>query len=213
MVRKRINKNPNQTMLIVTATEAEALYFSQMRKDCRFANLHVNWAQGATTLEELVLFAAKQRSKGKFDSTWAMFGFADFGVDAAAVKEMLPIAQAKKVNLVWTNPSLPLWYLLHLNAPNGPVVDPAVINNALGKPLPGFAADAKYLLTDGMSLHLKLYPAKAKAVINASEYNKIMEARTGLPATNFPVLLNEITEICGLADLSHNQKLVGMKNS
>lgn len=214
MQRKRINQNPLKTMLVVTASEAEALYFSQMRKDCRYANMHVQWA-GANikTLDELVMAAAKLRTKGKYDSTWAMFGFADLGVNAAQVKAVMPLAESKKVKLVWTNPSLPLWYLLHLQAPKGPVTDTAVISNALRGPLPGFSPDARYLLTDGMSLHLKLYPAKAKAALNASSYNEIIEPRTGLPATNIPTLLNEISEICGLADLSHNQKLVGMKNS
>lgn len=214
MLRKRINQNPFKTMLVVTASEAEALYFSQMRKDCRYANMHVQWAGADTrSLEELVLYAAKLRTKGKFDSTWVMFGFADLGVNAAQVKAVMPLAESKKIRLVWTNPSLPLWFLLHLQAPKGPVMDPAVISKALGGPLPGFASDARYLLTDGMSLHLKLYPAKAKAALNASAYNEIVESRTGLPATNIPSLLNEISDICGLADLSHNQKLVGMKNS
>lgn len=214
MLRKRINQNPLKTMLVVTASEAETLYFSQMRKDCRYANMHVQWAgAGIKSLEDLVLYTAKLRTKGKYDSTWAMFGFADMGVNAAQVKAVMPLAESKKVRLVWTNPSLPLWFLLHLQAPKGPVMDPAVISNALKGPLPGFAPDARYLLTDGMSLHLKLYPAKAKAALNASSYNELVEPRTGLSATNFPSLLNEISEICGLADLSHNQKLVGMKNS
>lgn len=214
MLRKRINQNPLKTMLVVTASETEALYFSQMRKDCRYANLHVQWAgDGIKSLEDLILYAAKLRTKGKFDSTWVMFGFADLGVNAAQVKAAMPLAESKKVRLVWTNPSLPLWFLLHLQAPKGPIVDSSVIVRALGGPLPGFSDDARYLLTDGMSLHLKLYPAKAKAALNASSYNEIMEPRTGLPATNIPALLNEVSDICGLADLSHNQKLVGMKNS
>ena len=144
MLRKRINQNPFKTMLVVTASEAEALYFSQMRKDCRYANMHVQWAgDGVKSLEELVLYAAKLRTKGKFDSTWVMFGFADLGVNAAQVKAVMPLAEGKKIKLVWTNPSLPLWFLLHLQSPKGPVLDPAVISKALGGPLPGFAPDAR----------------------------------------------------------------------
>lgn len=213
MKRKRINQAPRKSMLIVTASEAEALYFSQVRKDCRYANLHVEWVPEITTIEALIAAAAKRRTAGKFDSTWAMFGFTDLGVTATDVQAAMPLAEAKKIQLVWTNPSLPLWYLLHLQAPKAPVLDPQVIINALRGPLPGFEADSNYLLTEGLSLHLKLFPSKAKAAVNAREYNSTVQPRLGMAATNFPKLLNEITEICGLADISHNQKLVGMKNA
>ena len=43
MARKRISQKPRETILLVTATEAEALYFSQMRKDCRYSNMTVVW--------------------------------------------------------------------------------------------------------------------------------------------------------------------------
>ena len=37
--RKRNSTESRRTLLLVTATEAEALFFSQMRKDCRYGNL------------------------------------------------------------------------------------------------------------------------------------------------------------------------------
>jgi len=43
MARKRKSIAPKKTMLIVTASEDEALYFSQLRKDSRYANLSVEW--------------------------------------------------------------------------------------------------------------------------------------------------------------------------
>ena len=54
MKRKRVNENPRQTLLIVTASQSEALYFSQMRKDCRYTNMSVIWAEEARDLEEFV---------------------------------------------------------------------------------------------------------------------------------------------------------------
>ena len=78
------------------------------------------------------------------------------------------------------------------------------------KSFPGFSSGASYLLTDGMYLHLKLYPAKAKASLNANAYNRLVEKDLGLPAISLVPLLNDITDICGLADLTHNQKQLGM---
>ena len=39
--RKKNTTEPKRMLLLVCATEAEALYFSQMRKDCRYVNLTV----------------------------------------------------------------------------------------------------------------------------------------------------------------------------
>ncbi|MFA6784038.1 MAG: RloB family protein [Sphaerochaeta sp.] len=211
MARKRISEQPHRTILIVTATEAEALYFSQMRKDCRFSNMTVVWEENFKDLENLITLASRYRNSGNYSVVWVLFGFADLGVSAQQVKQMLAHAKQKKVQLAWTNPCLPLWYLLHLQVPRGFVDDPKMIESVLGKPLGGFSSDASYLLTEGMYLHLKLYPAKSKAAINANTYNNLVEDRLGLPATNIVSMLNEITDICGLADLTHNQKQLGMK--
>ena len=59
--RKRNNTQTKTTLLLVTATEAEALYFSQMRKDCRYGNLTVV-NSGATSLKALVTFTVKEKS-------------------------------------------------------------------------------------------------------------------------------------------------------
>jgi len=213
MLRKKINQNPKKAMLIVTSTEAESLYFSQMRKDCRYTNLTVKWAEGAQTIEQLIAIAAKIRTAFKYDATWCVFGFSDLKVTADQVRIAMELAEAKKIKLAWNNPGLPLWYLLHIQAPRMPISDIALIESTLRGHLPQFSAHASYLLAEGGSLHLKLFPAKAQAVVNATAYNTLMERRLGgLPATNMVKLVNEITDFCGLADVSHNQKLIGLKN-
>ncbi len=210
MARKKISNKPRRTILIVTATEAEALYFSQMRKDCRYSNLTVVWEQEFKDLENLINLASRYRNTGNYSVVWVLFGLADLAIAPSEVKRLLPHAKKKKVSLSWTNPSMPLWYLLHLQTPRGFVGEPSLITSALEKSLPGFTPDASYLLTEGMYLHLKLYPAKAKASLNASAYNRLVEKDLGLAAISLVPLLNDITEICGLADLTHNQKQLGM---
>ncbi|WP_320127949.1 RloB domain-containing protein [uncultured Sphaerochaeta sp.] len=213
MARKRIKDEPRRTILIVTATEAEALYFSQMRKDCRFSNMTVQWVETFKDLSNLITIASHMRNSGNFSSVWVLFGLSNLEISPTQVKELIPFATKKKVKLAWTNPSFPLWYLLHLQSPRGFVSDASVINKALVSPLGGFSDDANYLLTDGLNLHLKLYPYKAKAAVNASDYNSLVEGKLGLAATNLITLFNDITDVCGLADLTHNQKQLGMKKS
>jgi hypothetical protein len=55
-------------------------------------------------------------------------------------------------------------------------------------------------------LHLSLFPDKTKAANNASMYNMMAERETGLSATNMIPLINDISRICGQADITHNQR-------
>lgn len=210
MARKRISQQPRQTILLVTATEAEALYFSQMRKDCRYSNMTVVWAQGYKELGSLINAASRMRNSGNYSSVWVVFGLADLGASPQQVSKLLPLAEQKKVKLAWNNPSLSLWYLLHLQTPKGFVADPKMIESALGKQFPAFTSDASFLLGEGMNLHLRLYSSKSKAAVNASAYNTLVAGKLGLAPTNIVAMLNDITEICGLADLTHNQKQLGL---
>ncbi len=204
---------PRNTILLVTSSEAESLYFSQMRKDCRYTNLSVLWAQGCETLDDIIKLAAKQRLKGHYDTVWCVFSTQAMGLDAEHITSATELARKKKVKLAWNSPDLSLWYLLHLQSPSQPVNETAVIENALKGVFPGFSADGQYLLEGGSSLHLKLFNAKAQAVVNGSAYNAMSAARgVKVPPVNMTKLLNDITQVCGNADMSHNQKLIGLKN-
>lgn len=214
MKRKKINENPRKTLLIVTSTEAESLYFSQMRKDCRYTNMTIIWAEEALTVEDLVKRAAQERTRGKFDSTWCVFGFSAMGLTPGQVREAVAFSTKKKVQLAWTNPGIALWYLLHLQTPRMPIGEESLIDKTLAGVFPKFSSSAEYLLTEGSSLHLKLFPTKALAVVNAGNYNSIAQQNSGgVPPVQMVKLLNEISDICGNADMSHNQKLIGLKNS
>lgn len=214
MKRKKQNEKPRKTLLVVTASEAESLYFSQMRKDCRYTNMTVMWAQEANTLDDLIKEAYKARVKGRFDSTWCVFGFSSLDVTAEQVRLAMQLSEKKKIQLAWINPGIALWYLLHLQAPRMPIDDLETIEKSLSSVFPKFSSKAEYLLHDGASLHLRLFPAKAQAAVNAGNYNALAQQRTGnLAPVNMVKLLNEIADICGTADMSHNQKLIGLKNS
>lgn len=102
MARKRISQQPRQTILLVTATEAEALYFSQMRKDCRYSNMTVIWEQDCKDLSSLITTAAKMRNSGNYSSVWVVFGFADLKVSSEDVSKLLVLAEKRKSGLPGT---------------------------------------------------------------------------------------------------------------
>lgn len=206
MARKKITVSPLNTILIVTSNQANALYFSQMRKDCRFSNMNVEYEPAAKNLEDFIQKTARRRNLGGFTVAWAVFDFADLQVTADQVKEAMPLAQQKKVGLAWNNPSQSLWYLLHFQSPRGVVTDPKVLESAVANLIPGFSDTPEYLLSDGLTLHLSLFASKATAANNASAYNMLAERETGVAAANMIPLINDITRVCGQADITHNQR-------
>ena len=205
--RKKNITAPKQTMLLVCATEAEALYFSQMRKDCRYVNLTVVKAPEGKDLKGLIDFTARERNHGKFDSAWALFGFEDIGTSVDEIKAMEEYTEKKKIRLCWINPRFDLWFVFHLGAPSSYVSDIATLEARLGEALPGFEMTPEYFLTKGLNTHIRLFPRHATADINARNYNTLAKAATGLEATTMPSLNEDITAICGTADMSHNQKV------
>ena len=205
--RKKNITAPKQTLLLVCATEAEALYFSQMRKDCRYVNLTVVKAPEGKDLKGLIDFTARERNHGKYDSAWALFGFEDIGTNVDEIKSMDEYIEKKKVRLCWTNPRFDLWFVFHLGAPSSYVSDITPLEAKLGEALPGFEMTPEYFLTKGLNTHIRLFPRHATADINARNYNTLAKAATGLEATMMPALNEDITAICGTADMSHNQKV------
>ena len=206
--RKKNTTEPKRMLLLVCATEAEALYFSQMRKDCRYVNLTVLQAPSQTkSLEALIDWTGRQRSKGRFDSAWALFGFDDVSATVDSVKEMEEYAEKKKVKMLYFNPSFELWFILHLGAPTAFVKDLAPLKEKLRSAIPGYELTPEYFLTKGLNLHIKLFPRHSAADLNARNYNSVAIASTGLKATTMPDFDENLTEICGLADMSHNQKV------
>lgn len=213
MKRKKNTTRPLKTLLIVTATEAEAVYFSQVRKDCRYTNLHVEWASDATDLKSLILHANLRRRIGKYDAVWAVFGLIDYALSVDDVRAHRELAEQKNVRMAWAYPTFSLWYLLHGTLPDRLLTSSEAIDRDVARLVPGYEPTAIYLLTDGQAFHLKLFPAKARAGLNASTYSEQQAARLGFPATNLPLLINEISEYCGLADITHNQKQIGLKKN
>ena len=109
--------------------------------------------------------------------------------------------------LCWFNPSFLLWLYLHLGKPQGFIADASAFEPQLKKAIEGFEWSEEYLLTDGLNLHMKLFPRHSVADQNARDYNRIAIQATGEMATSMPQLDKTIVEVCGQADMSHNTKV------
>lgn len=204
--RKRNSTASMRTLLIVTATEAEAIFFSQMRKDCRFVNLTVV-NSNSTSLKNLINFTARERSRKKYDVAYALFGFDDVNTNIEEVKEAEETCRTRRINLCYFNPSFELWIYLHLGKPQSFVANPAAFTKELENKIPGYSMSADYLLTKGLNFHMMLFPKHAQADMNARDYNRIAVQATGFKASTMPELNAAITDICGQADMSHNTKV------
>ena len=207
MIRKRTPILPKKTILIATADTAMVAYFSRVRKDCRYGNMTVQYIP-AETLEDLIKATGKARIAGKFASAWALFSLSEFNLKPADITAAQSLADSRKVKLGWVSPNLSLWLFLHLKALNVYVDNASQIDQALAKVFPGYEPTAEYLTNEGQDIHLRLFSSFSKAVLNSGDYNKIAEKKTGVAATSFPLLYEDIKELCGEADLSHNQKLL-----
>lgn len=207
MTRKRTPVLPKKTILIATANAGMAAYFSRVRKDCRYVNMTVEYLP-ADSLEALIKATGKARIAGKFASAWAVFGLDDFGIKPAALAGAQELAEARKVKLGWTTPNLSMWLFLHLKDLNVYVENAASFDQALAKVFPGYKPTAEFLTNEGRDIHLRLFSSFSKAVLNAAAYNRIAEKKNGVPATTFVTMYDDIKEICGEADLSHNNKVL-----
>lgn len=207
MTRKRTPILPKKTILIATSDTAMVAYFSRVRKDCRYGNMTVQYIP-ADSLDELIKATGKARIAGKFASAWALFSLSEFKLKPADITASRGLADSRKVKLGWVSPNLSLWLMLHLKALNVYVDNASQIDQALAKVFPGYEPTAEYLTNEGQDIHLRLFSSFSKAVLNSGDYNKIAEKKTGVAATSFPLLYEDIKELCGEADLSHNQKLL-----
>lgn len=207
MNRKRTPIFPKKTILIATSNAAMAAYFSRVRKDCRYVNMTVQLLT-ADNLDELIKATGKARIAGKFASAWALFGLTDFNLKPADIIAAQPLAESRKVKLGWVSPNISMWLFLHLKELNMYVDNAAQFDMALSKVFPGYEPTAEFFTNEGQDLHLRLFSSFSSAVLNAGIYNKIAEKKNGIAATSFPLLYEDIKDLCGEADLTHNQKLL-----
>ena len=205
--RKKNITEAKGTILLVTATKAESIYFNQMRKDCRYMNLTVEWAGSESlNLKQLIDITGRKKLAGRYQYVWALFGLDEVSCDLDTLKEMKEYAERKRISLCWFNPCFELWFALHLGSFPVYNSDAEAIRARVKGAIKGFDMTPEFLLTAGLNLHLQLFSRHAQADLNARNYNDTVKIQTGMEATSMPAFNECIQEVCGLADMSHNQK-------
>lgn len=211
MARKRISIAPKDTMLIVTASEEEALYFSQLRKDSRYPNLSVSWVgDNLTDINKCIAKASRDRIHGRYSEVWFVFSFEKFGITNESFVEIQSMAKKKRVNLAWSNPGINLWYYFHFFPLNSSSISSEEIDKKIRTKIPNYNSSAEYLKTDGIDLYQKICVFDNDANRNARMYNDIVEQFTKIPAINYVALSLAITKNCGVANFTFNQRTIGM---
>ncbi len=199
-IRKKNRIDAKGCMLMLCKTEAEAIFFNQLRKDCRYQNLTV-LKSSSNTLDKMLSEAGSLRKKGKYDSVWCVFGLDEVALDDASVAEAEKTAEKKRVKLLYFNPSFELYFALFEMSPRKLMTKEELLKRCTAS-FPSFELSSKYLLTEGLNLNFKIYPRLAVADQNARNYNDISELETGFKATSLPLFFDDLKEVCGKADMS-----------
>lgn len=205
-LRKKKTTEFKGTMLLVTATEAEALFFSQMRKDCRFTNLNVV-CSNAKTLKEIITFAARKKNQGKFDRTFCVFGLDDLNTTIEEIKRNEEAVANRRIDLCYFNPTFEMYFYFHLGELDRFVSDAEFFKSNIAKAVKDYEFTPEFLGTKGSNFHLQLFPRHATADLRIRDYNRVANQATGAKACGVVELNNAITEICGTADMSHNTRV------
>ncbi len=206
IVRKRNKVDAKQTMLLVCANEAEAIFFSQMRKDCRYSNMTVVSAGNAVSLDKLLDFAGKLRNKGKYTSCWVLFGLDEVNATREDVSNAEETAAKKKLKMLYLEPSFDLYFMLFFSKPAALIESADEVKEKVKSSIEGYEATSEYFLTKGLNLNFSLYPKLAEADKNARDYNEFVSFDRGYDVTSLPLFLDDLKEVCGKADMSHSQK-------
>ncbi|MGN1164455.1 MAG: RloB domain-containing protein [Candidatus Ornithospirochaeta sp.] len=199
-IRKKNKVEAKPAMLMVCATDAEVVFFSQFRKDCRYSNLTVVKAS-ANTLDKLISESGSLRTKGKYSSVWCVFGLDEVNATLEEVGEAKEKADKKKVKMLYFAPSFELYFALFATSPKR-IADKNTLLLAVKANFPDFELSPRYFLTDGINLNFKIYPRLAVADQNARTYNALSLLETGFDATTLPDFLEDLKETCGSADMS-----------
>lgn len=206
-MRKRVKIDFKQPMVIVSSSALTVAFFSQMRKDCRYDNLTVEYAP-SRSLKELLNATARIKNVGRYKMAYAVFSFSEFpDATPEVVNEAERVYETRKIGLAYTAHSIMLYWALHFTTLTGDE-DANQLNDIITRYVPSFKHSVEYLQGEGSTFHLTLFPRKATAALNASSLNSSYRMKNGIDAINYTKLMNTITQYCGEADVSRNQKVI-----
>ncbi len=199
-IRKKNKIEAKGSMLMLCATDAETIFFSQLRKDCRYSNLTVQ-KSSSVNLDKMLSEAGSLRNKGKYTSVWCVFGLDDVNATIEDVARTEENAEKKRVKMLYFAPSFDLYFALFEMSPRK-LMTKDELERRCQVAFPGYELSAKYFLTDGINLNFKIYPRLAVADQNARAYNDIAEMDTGFKSTTLTEFFDDLKAVCGKANMS-----------
>ena len=212
MPRKRNFKEPRVPLIILTAGEDEALYFTQMRCDCRFSNMRVfQKSSESKSLVDMIKEAGKLRLEHGLGNAWCIFNPHDIELSPKELQESRALAAKKRVALAYTNPGIEFWYYLHFAIPDTPFRSREDASEALRRYIPEYRLGTRFLKDQGSDLYMKLFTNKAQAVLHANRFNMLFGDRVGMSgprldySCTIPKLLKDISDVCGKCFISKGQ--------
>ncbi len=211
MPRRHDTREPRNPLLVLTSNEIETIYFRQMRRDCRYANMSVRQKDPASEdFKQMINEAAKLKRNLGYGAVWCVLNPFDVEMDPSEAKEYEDFARKKKISLVYNVPGIEFWFYLHYGVPADPRLSAKQMEEELRARIPGYESTEQYFKSgDGMDLHLKLFPNKAQAVLNANAFrqrgeNVPLGDATRL-TTNMPSFLTDVIRECGRCYISRGQ--------
>ncbi len=199
-IRKKNKIEAKGSMLMLCATDAETIFFSQLRKDCRYSNLTVQ-KSSSDNLEKMLSEASSLRNRGKYSSVWCVFGLDEVNATIEDVARTEESAEKKRVRMLYFAPSFDLYFALFEMSPRKLVTKDELVRRCQAA-FQGYELSARYFLTEGLNLNFKIYPRLAVADQNARQYNDIAEMDTGFKATTLSDFFDDLKAVCGKANMS-----------
>lgn len=208
-MRKRKVKTPLKPFLVTTRDDAEYQYFMQMKKDCRYKNMIVEKIN-AIDLIDLINKTQKIKLQNKYKQAWAVCSLSQYSKKASEISEELKLAEVKKVNVAYADPSILLYFALHFEQVSANTNDGA-LKSIIKKYIPTFEWSADYLVSDqGSYFNLTLFKDKAKAGARENDLNREVQiTNPTLTQMNFMRFMNDVAEFCGEGDVAYNQRTIG----
>ncbi len=211
MARKHDAKEPKNPLLIYTCNEIERLYFLQMRRDCRYANITViQKSPQAVNLELMVKEAIKRRREEGFATVCCVINPKDLEIQQELLTAQLELAERRKVKIIFNQPGIEFWFHLHFGMPAEKTMNRTQLSEGIKDWVEEYRSTGKFFSEDeGSQFFLRLFPNKSEAVIRANEYKLLIEdVPFGAPAgmaTNMPSFLKAINDECGRCYVSRGQ--------
>ena len=205
--RKRQSRELYKSMAIITASNAVSLFFSQLRKDCRYSNLSVSSAD-TNDYSALIKYVKGQKRVNKFDQIYVVFGLDEVNVSIEELQAELDLYKDTNIKICYLAPSFDLWIYLHMFRPSVYIANKESVISSIEKKIPGYEMTTDFMVGPGAKLFMQLFTYNASADMAARDYNILCVKEKGFKSNRMPELNKALMDICGKADMSHNTRML-----